>query len=56
MLLKQPHGELPVVVDHSQLRTISPKTVDPIDWPLPTTIRRAVRLELHVLHGANAGH
>ena len=40
MLLKQPNGE----------------TVDPIDWPLPPTLHRAVPYRLHVLHGVNVGH
>ena len=26
------------------------------DWPLPSTLHRAVHPELHVLHGGNAGH
>ena len=30
------------------------KTVDPIDWPLPPTLRMSVPPELHVLHGTNA--
>ena len=29
------NGELPIEVDHSQLRTMTSQTVDPIDWPLP---------------------
>ena len=37
-LLKQPNGELLVVVNHNQLRTMASETVDPIDWshPLPS--------------------
>ena len=34
-LLKQPNGELLVVVDHNQLRTMATEKVDPIDWSLP---------------------
>ena len=34
MLLKQPNGQLPLTVDHSQLRTMVSETEDPIDWPL----------------------
>ena len=30
-----PNGQLPVAVDHSQLRTMALETVYPIDWPLP---------------------
>ena len=32
------------------------ETVDPIDWPLPTTQHWAVPPELHVLHGVDAGY
>ena len=56
MLLKLSNGELPVVVDHSQIRTMASRTEDAIDWPLPPTIHRAVLSELHVLHGGNAGY
>ena len=45
-------GELLVVVDHNQLRTMTPETVYPIDWS-PSC---AVPPELHVLRGANAGN
>ena len=31
-VLKQPNGELLVVVNHNQLRTMASETVDPIDW------------------------
>ena len=48
--------ELSVAVGHSQVRTIPSETGDPIDWPLPPTLKRAVPPELHVLHGANSGH
>ena len=40
------HGQLPVAVDHSQLRVMASETVDPIDWPLPLTLYRAVPPEL----------
>ena len=50
MLLKQPNGEIPVVVDYSQLTTLASETVDPIDWPLSPTLHRAIPPELHVLH------
>ena len=33
--LKQPTGELLVVVNHKQLRTMASETVDPIDWSQP---------------------
>ena len=33
--LKQPTGELLVAVNHNQLRTMAPETVDPIDWSHP---------------------
>ena len=58
MLLKLSKGELSVLVDYSQLRTMASETADPFDWPLPPTLHRAVPLELHVLHGhgTNAGH
>ena len=55
MLLKQPNGELPVAVDHSQLQIMS-EAVDPIYWPLPPTLHKAVSPELPVLHDANAVH
>ena len=42
MLSKQPIGRLPVAVDHSQLRTMVSENVDPIDWPLPPTLHKAV--------------
>ena len=32
------------------------ETLDPIDWPLPSTLQSAVPPELHVLQGANAGY
>ena len=32
------------------------ETGDPIDWPLPPTLHRAVPPELHVLHGVNSGY
>ena len=35
MQLKQRIWELPVAVDHSQLRTIGSETKDPFDWQLP---------------------
>ena len=36
-VLKQPNGELPVAVNHNQLRTMASEMVDPIDWlHLPT--------------------
>ena len=35
MLLRWPNGQLTVVVDHNQLRTVASETVDPIDWRLP---------------------
>ena len=56
MQLKCPNGELSVAVDHNQLRTMGSETVDPIDWPLLPTLHRAVPLELHLLHGENAGY
>ena len=38
-VLKQPNGELPVAVNHNQLRTMPSETVDPIDWShLPRTL------------------
>ena len=45
-----------MAVDYSKLRAMASKMVDPIDWPLPLTIRRTVKPELHVLHGANKGN
>ena len=56
MLMKLPNGQIPVEVDHSQLRTMASETVYPIDWMLASTRLRAVTPELHVLHGANAGY
>ena len=58
MLPEKANGELPVTVDHSQLRTMASEMVNPIDWPLPSIlhIRRAVPRELNVLHGENWGH
>ena len=49
------NGELLVVVDHNQLRTMVPETVDPIDWSYPP-LSRAVPPELHVLPGVYAAH
>ena len=31
-------GQLPVAVDYTQLRTMAPVTVYPIDWSLPSTL------------------
>ena len=36
--LKQPTGELQVVVNHNQLRTMASETVDPIDWSHPSPL------------------
>ena len=47
MLPKYPNGRLPVTVDLSQLRTMASETVDPIDWPLPPALHRAVPPERH---------
>ena len=35
MLRKKFNGQLPVTVEHIQLRTMASETVDLIDWPLP---------------------
>ena len=35
-------GELPVAVDHCQLRTMASESVDPFDRPLPPTLHRVV--------------
>ena len=42
-------------VDHSQLRTMTSKTIEPIDWPLPLHALQTVPLECH-LDCANVGH
>ena len=55
ILLKYPNGLLLVAVDRSQHRTVSSETEDPIDWPLPPIIHRAVPPVLH-LHSATAGY
>ena len=34
-VLEQPNGELPVAVNHNQLRIMASETVDPIDWSHP---------------------
>ena len=34
ILLKKPNVQLLVTLDHSQQRTMTSETVDPIDWPL----------------------
>ena len=52
-LLKQPKGELRAAVDHNQLRTMAPETVDPIDWSYPPP-SWAVSLE-RFLHSINQG-
>ena len=50
-VLKQPNGELPVAVNHNQLRTMASERVDAIDWShLPPSW--AVSPELHV-HSIN---
>ena len=54
-VLKQPNGELLVAVDHNHIRTMALETVDPIDW-LHHPPSWAVPLELHALHGVNAGY
>ena len=43
-----PNGQLPVAVDHSQLRTMASETVNSINSPLPPTLYRAVPPELQM--------
>ena len=55
------NGQLPVAVYRSQLRTMESDTLDPIHWPLPPTIYRAVPPDRHfvqiksVVRGIDAG-
>ena len=48
ILLKQPNGQLPVAVDHSQLQTMTSETRDPIFWPLPQPFTGSTHLSVKI--------
>ena len=49
MPLKLPNWQLPVAVDHNQLRTMALETVDSIDWQFPLPFKG----QCPHLHGEN---
>ena len=56
LAVKQPNGELPIAVGHSQLSTMASETIDPINRQLLPTLHKSVLLKFHLLHGANEGY
>ena len=56
MLLKLPNEELPVAVDHSQLRTMTSEMVGPIWLAVTPHSTQFSTTEIHVLHEANADY
>ena len=38
------HGQLPVAVDHSHLRTMASESADPIDWSYPIRVNCTMQM------------